>query len=169
MNCDEARDHILTDALDAEIGPSEKRDLLTHLVACEACRLLMAQAEESLQKPFLKAVRPTPPAHVWNSISTELERIGLMEKEEPPMSWTGLVRQLRLFFHGAGRRFALGMAAIISIAIISFSLRSMPGRMSGGLKPVAASLALICEGDSAFEKRIVSCAQFDTPIEKLFF
>lgn len=169
MNCNEARDLILTDALDAEISPADKRELLTHLVACESCRLLMDQAEERLKAAFLNAPRPAPPDHIWNRISAKLDEIEMAGRKEPSAAGPGLLMRLLHLFHGTGQRFAWGAAAVIAIAIISFSLHGPPKQMIGRLSPVTASLVTICEGDSEFEETLVSCTRFDTPIEKLFF
>lgn len=168
MNCDEARDLILTDAIDAEISPTDKRELLTHLVACESCRRLMGKAESQLCPSFETAVRPVPPTYIWKNISSELDRLDA-KREARPSAGVGLVEWLQSLFRGVGWKISLGAVSLVTIAVMSFSHRTLPRPASPGLSPVASSLSALFEGDGNFEKRIVSCGQFDTPIEKIFF
>jgi len=169
MNCDQARELILTDAIDAEISMDDKRELLTHLVACESCRLLMDRAEADLMTPFEQAGRLVPPPELWRNIERELDRTALQTDSETGVAGPGFFARLRHLIPQAVRPFALATAVLLIAALFSFYHPEPPMRTAARLSPAASALMLICERDSAFEEALVRNIQFDTPIEKLFF
>jgi|GEM_PF-2924410 len=169
MKCDQARELILTDAIDVEISTEDKRELLTHLVACESCRLLMDRAEADLVRPFEQAVRLVPPPEIWQNIESGLDRAALQADSRASDAGMGIFVRLRKLIQQAARPFALTIAVILLAVFFSFFHREPTVRTVTRLSPAASALMLICERDSAFEEALVKNIQFDTPIEKLFF
>ncbi|HEY9070267.1 MAG TPA: hypothetical protein VIV61_08400 [Candidatus Ozemobacteraceae bacterium] len=159
MNCERARELILTDALDDQIHPDDKRDLLKHLVACEACRLLMDRAQEELVGPFTQAARPVPPANLWDRIERRLD-------DEAPQ---GLFERIRAFLRRQSAVLTTAAALAVLVLFVEVIRRDSPERAVTRLAPTTAVLMEIYGGTGAFEKALMQTVQIDTPIEDLFF
>ncbi len=159
MNCERARELILTDALDDQIHPDHKRELLKHLVACEPCRLLMDRAREDLVGPFEQAARPVPPADLWERIESRLEG-------EAP---SGIFERIRAFLRRQSVVLTTAAALAVLVLFVEVVRRDSPERAVKRLAPTTAVLMEIYGGDGAFEKALMQTVNIDTPIEDLFF
>jgi anti-sigma factor RsiW len=74
MFCNQYRD-ALHELADGTLGPVRRAELQTHLDQCDDCRALAADLQKI--RSAAKSLEPmTPPAQVWRSIASELQKQG---------------------------------------------------------------------------------------------
>lgn len=162
MNCDHARDLILTDYIDTEISPEDKRELLQHLVDCESCRALLSCAEGSLVDPFAGAARFSPPPELAERV---FQRIDAPAEDLAPVSW---VQRLRSLFLPPQRAVALVLVGGMAVSLFLVTPEVPPLAGPRALSPSEQAVLSLMEDSTVATANLVRRISFETPLEKIF-
>ncbi len=74
--CDQFKDLILTDYMDAEAGQELSGGLESHLQDCADCRAFYKEVRNNAVLPFAGLPQQPVPAQLWENIREKLERQG---------------------------------------------------------------------------------------------
>ena len=158
MKCERARELILTDHMDGELGSGCRGDMAEHLRTCAACRELEHLVREKISMPFNNATREAPPAYLWEGIR---ERIASDAEARsvvfsPVAEW---IRKVLSAISDIPRPvMAFAAATIIAVGI----LIAAPGVQRRALDEYLSDQALFMSKLDAYEANGVSI--FDTDI-----
>ena len=73
MECNKAKDVILTDYVDGCLDQKQKEELEAHVARCSECEQLRAAVQKELIEPFKGVGKVDPPEHIWENIQEALE------------------------------------------------------------------------------------------------
>jgi anti-sigma factor RsiW len=120
MNCKKAKELILTDYIDNEMGAAQKERLGAHLDDCPGCKVFFETVEHTVVRPFAGAKRVEPPEFIWQEIKGAI----MSEQREKPCSFLCVLGRLESFLHGFRPALALStIAALALIAAIAVTLK----------------------------------------------
>lgn len=114
MNCERARQLLMTDYLDGEATEALAKEVFMHLESCAQCRKLEEALRRQVSEPLRKAQKAGPPDFIWQNIREEL----LAQKAEEGGSVLAALKE-RLSF---AFRIPKPVLATAMIALIIFSL-----------------------------------------------
>ncbi len=114
MNCEKAREIILTDYLDGELTDAGKAPILEHLRGCPACREFETRVKATAIAPFAQAPRVEPPARLWKDIRMAIEA-------RPKFFLFGLRRPRSIF--ALSSAFAIALIVLLGAASPRFFAR----------------------------------------------
>lgn len=72
MNCQKARDLILTDQIDGELNRARQDELDKHMLSCPACREFEMSARKNLSGIFANTKNAEPPVYLWEGIKDRI-------------------------------------------------------------------------------------------------
>lgn len=91
MNCNDAKDIVLTEFIDQEADELTNAELASHLNSCAECQQFAAEVKGKLVQPFADLELQDPPQEIWNNIeetiNPEVKSLGI---------WGALKRLARL-------------------------------------------------------------------------
>ncbi len=182
MDCERARDLILTDWADGELPADEASLLARHLATCAACRVLADRVTAETVMPLRAASRSEPGLALWMRVQAGIRATEHDRPEVAPMGfgpWLAAWRRaLALLCRPALAGLALG--ACIVLGTLWFDGRA--GRLPETERQAAASTVapgLIANpdgqddvswytGDTNFENAAVTNTNFGTAMEACF-
>jgi predicted anti-sigma-YlaC factor YlaD len=84
MNCKSIQEKLLTDFIDQELDPKDKKEILDHLAQCPDCRLFWETAKKNLADPFENIPEQDVPESVWQNIQHAIIEEKMKAVEEKP-------------------------------------------------------------------------------------
>ena len=72
MKCKRARELILTDHMDGELGAERRREIEEHLRVCIECGAFERLTREKIARPFALARNEKPSAYLWEGIKEKI-------------------------------------------------------------------------------------------------
>ncbi|MFC1807124.1 hypothetical protein ACFL0T_02005 [Candidatus Omnitrophota bacterium] len=83
MRCERAKELILTDHMDKQIGSQEQEMLLAHLGECDRCREFQSSAKKTISDPFESIKEASPPDSVWLNIKKSIAQEESQQAQNP--------------------------------------------------------------------------------------
>jgi hypothetical protein len=108
MKCETAREWILSDYLDGQMSPEQKKAIETHLTGCIRCRDFEAAARKAVIEPFKGAARVSPPEALWHKIKERIK-----EEEGGKGRSLDLISRMKTFLYFPKPAFILTTAVMI--------------------------------------------------------
>ncbi len=71
--CEQFKDLILTDYIDAELDRDSAGNLENHLLDCSDCRAFFKEFKNNVAMPFQQAPHQPVPAEIWDTIKKNIE------------------------------------------------------------------------------------------------
>jgi anti-sigma factor RsiW len=118
MNCQKARDLILTDHTDKEAPEAVRQQVKEHLAACGACRAFDAAVRQTAIQPFQETQRLEAPARLWSRVTSEI----FAQQRGPAPS--GLLERIRNLV--AAPRPALTLSTIAALLVFGILATRLP-------------------------------------------
>lgn len=142
MRCERARELILTDHMDGELGAEERQKMEEHLRTCAGCNKLEKLVREKSIRPFAAAVKEEPPAYLWESIR---EKIALSEADVRTGIFSNAADGIRRIFSYILRIpkpvMAFAAAVTVIVAILTVTSISQDRALNEYLNEQASFLA----------------------------
>lgn len=127
MNCDKAKDLILSDYTDCEISLKKKQEIEKHLQICEACRTFKECLQKEAVTPFKGLQEQTVPDYVWYRLKEKIEANLSGRKGMGISIFEFMASKFRIYFTPA-------LVTAVSVIIILFAIFTKPA--SDGKRPV---------------------------------
>jgi len=155
MDCKSAEEIILTDYIDGKAAPQILREVEAHIASCGHCSEIAARLK-SVNAAFREAKHIEPPARVWESIRSEINK----NTEQVVLS-PGFFESVRIFF--ARLKPAIVVTATAAILLIVLTVgRFTPQKGVTIIQDDIISLVTLYENGAGAEY------DFGTPAENYF-
>lgn len=126
MNCDQLREWLFAEHLDAAADEKVQSVIDEHLHQCAACESLARELKESVSDPFKGARELTPSSEVWAKIKSEIDPPAPQVQLKPQLStWDYVVS----FFNLKTLSFVVPVFAIVAFTLFSPIKQSSPGSL----------------------------------------
>lgn len=182
MDCERARDLILTDWADGELAVAESSALMRHLGACAACRALADRVTAETVVPLQRAPGRQPDPALWSRVQAGIRRENREQADGVPFgvgAWLAAGhRAVSLLFRPALAGLAVGACLVIGTVLFEGKWVSVPeaGREITASTVVPGSIpspdgqddVSWYTGDTNFENTAVTNANFGTAMEACF-
>ncbi|MEA3489380.1 MAG: zf-HC2 domain-containing protein [Candidatus Omnitrophota bacterium] len=109
MKCGKIRKMILTDYIDGELDPGQRKVVEDHIRSCPRCGELLQIVRDAAVDPLKRAERLQPPEETWHGIK------GVIEANRPESPLSGLRERLREILAERKPAFAVLTASILIV------------------------------------------------------
>lgn len=159
MKCERARELILTDHMDGELGPERRREIEDHLRVCAECGSFEKRAREDAVRPFALAKNEKPPAYLWESIKAKIASEADVRSGIFPKTLEGVRRIFSSLLSMPRPAIAFTAGAMVIIAILA----AVSGSRNRALDEYLSEHASFIAGLDAVQAN--GAGMFDTDIK----
>ncbi|NQT95203.1 MAG: zf-HC2 domain-containing protein [Candidatus Omnitrophica bacterium] len=111
MKCERAKELLMTDYADGELGKTYEKDIRQHIRNCKGCEELEKALKKTIIEPLKDSSRHTPPAYLWNNIK---ESINVKQAKNPIED---MIVNLGMLLRKRKPAFAFATAAAILLVV----------------------------------------------------
>lgn len=112
MDCEKARELILTDYIDNEMNDGERKLLTIHFSRCHECKEFFDTVMNTTVKPFASAKKVEPPESIWERVKEAITA----EEQKKPGFVASVLEKLKSGFYIP--KPALVMSTIMALVLI---------------------------------------------------
>ena len=163
MDCERIKELLITDYLDGEATEALKKEIDSHLRACDMCKEFKVSLEKSAIEPFENAPSEIPPESLWYNIKSAIE------KERAPKTVIGIIDILAERLRPRRAILALATAAVIMIMVtVSVLLPDNRQRIVNNYLQEQMESLHDLNGNGEGQLADTGYTGFDTSIEEFF-